>query len=398
MSDYEMWRAHASELLSELNSKGLAKGRAMKDAYWAVPRHLYLDGFYEHRGGLSPWQWQPAPEEPMEDSSWLAQIYRDRPLVTRVDRAGMPTCSNSAPSLVFRMLDTLAVRPGERIAEIGTGTGQMAGLLGMLTGANGEVVTLDLDSDLAMTARERLAKFLPGAPVTVRHADGGTWQAADAKFAALLATASCWPVPAGWIASLAPGGRACLELRGKIDGALLLARRASRGPGEVAHGRFSAQRAGFMRLTSPDAYQGEGSGVPFGFTEEGEEAGRAPAAGLGYQQLRRTGFGWYCQLELPDVEIAAFAVGPDRTYDWFLLTDYGLDAVRLPLDGSMADARLISYGGTSGLLERLASAWQAWQAYERPDPDDYEFGFGPDGVQRVQLSGTARSWRLDDET
>jgi len=397
MTDSELWRSHARELLGALNAKGLVKEKDLEDVYWAVPRHLYLDGFYEHHGGINPWQWQAAPPDPSNDSDWLARIYRDHPLVTRIDTRGMPTCSNSAPSLVFRMIAMLAVHPGERVVEIGTGTGQMAGLLGLIAGADGEVLTLDLDPDLAMTARERLAKFLPQARVTVRHADGGTWQDQGAEYHALMATASCWPVPAGWFASLAPGGRACLELRGNIDGALLLARRASRGSNEVAHGRFSAQRAGFMRLTSPDAYLTEGAATPFGFTEEGEEAGWAPAAGLGYRQLRQTGFGWYCQLELPDVEIAAFAVGPDRAYGWFLMADYGLDAVRLPQDGSEPDARLTSYGGTSGLLHRLVSAWQAWQDYERPDPDDYQLVVTSDGMQRVELSGTPKSWCLDAE-
>ncbi|GGY20429.1 hypothetical protein GCM10010358_83360 [Streptomyces minutiscleroticus] len=55
------------------------------------------------------------------------------------------------------MLDQLQARPGERILELGAGTGYNAALLAHLVGDHGHVTTLDVDDDLVQDARAHLA-------------------------------------------------------------------------------------------------------------------------------------------------------------------------------------------------------------------------------------------------
>ena len=86
--------------------------------------------------------------------------------------------------------------------------------------------------------------------------------------------------------------------------------------------------------------------------------------------------------------------GPDGKPETFVLDDGGLDAVGLPEDGSSPDSELVSYGGTSSLLERLTAAWQGWNASGQPELDEYSLIVDHDGRQSVLLGGGTKRWPL----
>jgi protein-L-isoaspartate(D-aspartate) O-methyltransferase len=75
------------------------------------------------------------------------------------------------PSIAGRMLEALAVERGNRVLEIGTGTGWTAAVLSRL---GAEVVTMERYATLASAARERLAA-LGVTNVQVLHRDGLRW-------------------------------------------------------------------------------------------------------------------------------------------------------------------------------------------------------------------------------
>lgn len=392
MSMPTAWQEYAHVLRCRLQDNGLANTAALNAAFESAPRHRYLDGFYEHHPtGLPRWRWRPAPASSETDRDWLDQVYRDRGLVILLDENGNPSVTDVAPSLVFRMLGLLGVADGDRVLSIGVGSGQLAALLSRLAGSRGEVLSLEADAGLAASARVRLAGLFPDARVAVIQADALEWDPGHGRFDDLVATASCWPVPPGWLAGLAPGGRICLELRGNLGGALLRGQRsADDSADEQVTGTFTDDTAVFKPLLTSEAFE-----VPDWFGED--ELDRVPADGLGYERLLDFSFGWYCQLEMPDARLIGFGTSGDLPPDMFLISDYGLDAVRLARDASSSDAQLVSYGGTSALLERLTGAWHQWQECGRPARSDFRFSADRDGVQHVLLGDGRRAWRLDSQ-
>ncbi len=60
------------------------------------------------------------------------------------------------PAIMAIMLEQLEMEPGHRVLEIGAGTGYNAALMAHIVGDAGQVVTVDIDEDIAEGAREHL--------------------------------------------------------------------------------------------------------------------------------------------------------------------------------------------------------------------------------------------------
>jgi protein-L-isoaspartate(D-aspartate) O-methyltransferase len=120
-------------MVDRLRAHRLADSPPVEAAMRAVPRHLFVPGV--------------PPEE----------AYSSEAIVTHRDADGIAISSASAPGAVAGMLDQLDVRPGNRVLEIGAGTGYNAALLAHLTGPGGTVTTVEIDEDVAEGARRGLA-------------------------------------------------------------------------------------------------------------------------------------------------------------------------------------------------------------------------------------------------
>lgn len=109
----------------------------------------------------------------------------------------------SQPYVVAAMIDALELSPGDRMLEIGGGSGYAAAVAAQLAA---EVVSVERDAGLAADAVERLAALGYDNVETV-VADGSAGVPELAPFDAILVSAACPDVPPPLIEQLAPGGR-----------------------------------------------------------------------------------------------------------------------------------------------------------------------------------------------
>lgn len=117
----------------------------------------------------------------------------------------------SQPYIVALMTQLLALRPTDRVLEIGTGCGYQTAVLAALVR---EVCTVERVEALARAAGARLAE-LGVTQVALRVGDGQEGWADRAPFDAILVTAAPERLPAALGAQLAPGGRLVIPLGGR---------------------------------------------------------------------------------------------------------------------------------------------------------------------------------------
>jgi len=242
-----------ARLVRRITDAGLLRDPCWRSAFTQVPRHLFVPCFYRPIPGGGGYDRLAADDAgPQRRSRWLAGVYEDVPLVTRVDGGDMVS-SSSQPSLMAGMLEALDAREGHTVLEIGTGPGYNAALLAHRLGADA-VTTVDLDAGITGPAVGHLAacgfasRTAGGAGVAVVTADGAQGCRERAPFDRIVATCAMQSVPGAWLAQCAPRAVVLAPLAGGV-----IALRVT-GAGR-AEGRFLHTPAYFVPLRGPGAPQ-----------------------------------------------------------------------------------------------------------------------------------------------
>ncbi len=189
-----MIELHAMEQLVEAIEQELGRPLypPVRQAFLQVPRHLFVEHYYQQRGSSLTWDLVQATME---------SVYQDQPLVIQIDQRGRPTSSSSQPSIMAIQLEALDLESGQSVLEIGAGTGYNAALIGVLVGQGGEVTSIDIDGDLVLEASKMLARA--GANnVRILQEDGFVGCLAYAPYDRILATCSVGSIPRAWFDQL----------------------------------------------------------------------------------------------------------------------------------------------------------------------------------------------------
>ncbi|GGY18378.1 methyltransferase domain-containing protein [Streptomyces djakartensis] len=199
-----------------------------REAFAAVPRHLFVPYYYVGVAGGYERRWGESPD-PRARERWIRGAYEDTPLATRL-RDGELLSSSSQPSLMADMLAALRVEDGNTVLEIGAGTGYNAALLAHRLGDD-KVTTVDLDPEITESARRHLAAA--GYRPVVVTGDGARGVPERAPFDRIIATCALSTVPRPWLAQSRPGGRILLPLATGL--VVLTVRDAGHAEGRFLH-------------------------------------------------------------------------------------------------------------------------------------------------------------------
>jgi len=155
----------------QLKRRGIVEQRIL-DAFLSVPREAFVSAEYAH----------------------LA--YGDHPLPIEAGQ------TISQPYIVALMIEAAEIEPGDKVLEVGSGSGYAAAVISRIAG---EVVGIERQHDLVGVARERLER-LGYSNVRIVEGDGTRGCPAEAPFDAILAAASGSHIPAPLVDQLKPGG------------------------------------------------------------------------------------------------------------------------------------------------------------------------------------------------
>jgi protein-L-isoaspartate(D-aspartate) O-methyltransferase len=166
---FQTWRE--SMVQTQIVARGIADTATLR-AMRSVPRHEFV------------------PRE------WRAHAYDDSPLQIGYEQ------TISQPYIVAFMTELIRPCKGQRVLEVGTGSGYQAAVLAEIVDS---VFTIELIWELAETATARLRQ-LGYRNIIVRQGDGYMGWPEHAPFDAILVTASAEEIPQPLVAQLKDGG------------------------------------------------------------------------------------------------------------------------------------------------------------------------------------------------
>ena len=123
-----LFEEKCKKLVNSLKLQGIIKSKEVENAFLKVPRHLFV------------------PEDLVEDA------YVDAPLPIGAGQ------TISAPHMVAIMLELLELKKGQKVLEIGAGSGWNACLIAEIIGEDGKVYTIERIPEIADFAKRNVEK------------------------------------------------------------------------------------------------------------------------------------------------------------------------------------------------------------------------------------------------
>lgn len=180
----------------ELRHVGHVRSEAVVRAFAGVARERFL--------GPGPWKlFQLAEGYWTTEDADPRRLYHDVVVAIDAERR----LNNGQPSLWARLFDRLHIAPGDRVVQIGAGTGYYTAILAEIVGRTGSVWAWEVDAELARRAALSLADWPQAA---VHHGDGLV--PLDVRADAIVVFCGATHPPDVWLDGLAEGGRLLLPL------------------------------------------------------------------------------------------------------------------------------------------------------------------------------------------
>jgi protein-L-isoaspartate O-methyltransferase len=344
--------------VNDLANRGYLPDPRWRAAFRLVAREAFLGRFtLPARGGKLQ---HHDLDDPADADAALAAVYTDNSLLTQFDFGGTATSSSTAPSLMALMLHQLDVQAGQRVLEIGTGTGYNAALLSEVLGEQA-VTTMDIDPDLCRQAQAALA--VAGYAPAVACGDGGDGAPERGPYDRIIATCGFSRVPPAWLTQVRPGGRILVNLSSALAVLTVL-------PDGSAEGSFT-DRAFFMaRREDPANIRINHRDVLAYASGNGAERHVSYPVGLDDPAVM-----FLRGLMMPSVQ--QVIVDPKRTPTYKLLdADTGSWARATPTHDTGA---IVVTHGPRDLWAELAKVVDIWTTMGSPAPTDFRLQVTADG-------------------
>ena len=342
---------------------------AWGEVFRRVPREFFIpDAVHAGPMGDEPSYWVDRTEDP---ERWRAAVYADTTLLTQIAdgevglsedtvRTGAPSSSSTAPSLVGEFLDLLDPYPGDRVLEVGTGTGWTAALLSERLGAD-SVTSVEVDEQVSKNAAGHLE--ISGHRPRLVVGDGLAGFPDGAPYDRVHVTCAVREVPLAWVEQTRPGGVIVapwspVQVRGhKLRLTATGDRAIGRLHGGTAFMMARSQRPGYASL---------------------EEAPRESEARLDPMRVTSAGPGLELVVValLPGVVVNGLGEGSRVGLHDPVTGAYGL-AIR-PEDGGAAE---VTEYGPRDLWSEMEAAYLAWVGLGEPELERFGLTVDAEGQQ-----------------
>ncbi|MBI1936300.1 protein-L-isoaspartate O-methyltransferase [Candidatus Woesearchaeota archaeon] len=163
------------QLIEKWTSSGIVKDKRVIGAFKKIPREIFV------------------PEDKMDEA------YGDYPVSIGKGQ------TISQPSTVVIMTEALEIKEGDKILEVGTGSGYHAAIISCLIGNKGKLVSTEIIPELAKLAQKNIKKLKIKNIKIIEH-DGSEGYENEAPYDKIVITAACPKIPNPLINQLKENG------------------------------------------------------------------------------------------------------------------------------------------------------------------------------------------------
>ncbi|MBL7100976.1 MAG: protein-L-isoaspartate(D-aspartate) O-methyltransferase [Nanoarchaeota archaeon] len=167
-------KLEAEKLITELKLEGI-KDEKVLESFSKIPRHLFVPG------------------------EMISEAYLNIALPIGYEQ------TISQPYTIAVMLEALELKKGDKVLEIGTGSGYNAALISHIIGKKGKLFTTEIVPELAEEAKKKIFK-LGFRNIKVIVVDGSLGYEKEKPYDKIIITAACREVPAPLIKQLKNNG------------------------------------------------------------------------------------------------------------------------------------------------------------------------------------------------
>lgn len=124
----------------------------------------------------------------------------------------------SQPLTVAFMFELLSPKPGDKILDVGSGSGWTSALLAEIAGSKGKIIAVEIIPELKEFGKKNVAKYNFTEKGTVEFvcADGSKGYEKEAPYDKILASASGKEIPSAWKNQLKIGGKIVAPVKNSI--------------------------------------------------------------------------------------------------------------------------------------------------------------------------------------
>ena len=203
INDSNRHKGLRNQLVTTIRNKGI-KDKKVLDAMSKVPRHLFMD------------------------SGFIDFAYQDKPFPIGADQ------TISQPYTVAFQTELLEIKPGQKILEIGTGSGYQTAVLIEL---KAEVYSIERQKELYTKAKEFLPK-VGYVPKKLVYGDGYIGLTENAPFDGIIVTAGAPYVPTALLGQLKIGGKLVIPVGDDVQVMTVFTRTAEKKFEKLEYGDF----------------------------------------------------------------------------------------------------------------------------------------------------------------
>ncbi len=123
----------------------------------------------------------------------------------------------SQPLVVAFMLELLELKPGEKVLDIGTGSGWNTALMAKIIGGQGKIYSIERIEALHDFAKKNISKYeFPAGIIELIFGDGSRGFSGEAPYDKIIAAAAAEEIPLAWKEQLKIGGKIVAPVKDKI--------------------------------------------------------------------------------------------------------------------------------------------------------------------------------------